>query len=92
MSRGPGRNGRPWLRLSRRLMASATHCSYCGGLLRRDLGHNHPLAPTVDHRVALADGGHPTDPANLTVVHRGCNSRKENARRRQRKLNASRDW
>jgi 5-methylcytosine-specific restriction endonuclease McrA len=50
------------------------------------------MATVVDHIVSLIEGGHPTDRANLAAAHRRCNHDKENTRRKQRSLNASRDW
>jgi 5-methylcytosine-specific restriction endonuclease McrA len=41
-------------------------CHLCG----------RPGASVVDHVVPLAQGGHPTDPANLRAAHNGCNLRK----------------
>lgn len=50
------------------------------------------MASTAGHIIALADGGHPTDRANLQAEHFGCNLEAEIERRRQRSLNASREW
>lgn len=92
MPRGPGRTGRPWLRLRAQVIAAATHCEACHQPLWPQSPRNHRLETTVDHRLALVEGGHPTDPSNLAVLHRGCNSRKENARRRSGSLGTSRNW
>ncbi|MHA7270410.1 HNH endonuclease [Arthrobacter sp. HLT1-20] len=41
------------------------------------------MGPSLDHIIALVEGGHPTAPWNLQPMHLGCNVKKENARRRQ---------
>lgn len=72
--------GRPW----RRLVAA---------IVERDQGIcwicRQPGATSADHLVALADGGHPTDPANLAAAHLRCNlqrsAHRSNAIRRQRR-------
>jgi 5-methylcytosine-specific restriction protein A len=45
-------------------------CTYCGK-------HLEGADATVDHIVALANGGDRTDPSNLTSSCRSCNSRKK---------------
>jgi len=67
MARGPGRTGRPWLRMRAFVLArDAGVCWMCG----------HSGAGAVDHVVPLAQGGDPLDPANLRAIHTRCNSRK----------------
>ena len=93
MARSKGRSGRPWQRLRAQVLAESTHCARCGLVLRPDLASPHRYSSTVDHVVALVDGGHPTDRANLVAMHRTCNVRKENERRKQaRSARASREW
>lgn len=92
MTRGPGRTGRPWQRLRARVLAESTHCAWCDRPLRPDLAWPDPLSSTVDHVVSLEEGGHPTARANLVAMHLGCNSAKENARRRARRHKTSRNW
>lgn len=92
MPRSKGRSGRPWERLKAQVIADATHCGRCGGWLDKSLRWPARMSATAGHIVALIDGGHPTDRANLQAEHLTCNVRAENERRRQRKLNASRDW
>lgn len=50
----------------------------------------HPLGPSLDHIIALTDGGHPTASWNLQPMHLGCNVKKENHRRRRIKAGAQR--
>jgi 5-methylcytosine-specific restriction endonuclease McrA len=92
MTRGPGRTGSRWQKLRRQVLAEATLCVWCHEPLRPELRWPHRLSSTVDHLVSLIEGGHPTDRANLAGAHLGCNAKKENARRRQRASNTSRDW
>jgi 5-methylcytosine-specific restriction endonuclease McrA len=74
------------------VLTESTHCARCRLPLHPQLVDPHPLSSTVDHVIALVEGGHPTDRANLLAMHRKCNLDKEEARRKQRALNASRDW
>lgn len=76
------RGSAAWKRARRIASLRATVCAICGGAFRRDLGHLHPLAPSVDHVSELATLDLDTvvgreaavDQANLRVVHFGCNA------------------
>lgn len=92
MARSKGRAGRPWQRLRHQILAASTHCARCGQPLRPWLDWPALMSSTVGHIVALCEGGHPTDRANLQAEHLTCNVQAENERRKQRALNASRDW
>lgn len=66
-----------WLNLRRRLMTKAIRqgtfaCEECGVVLSKDTPPGHPLAPELDHRVRVADGGAEFDPANLRWLCRTC--------------------
>lgn len=50
-------------------------CQLCGKPVRRGKSVPHPLAPTIDHIVPLADGGN-HEPSNVQCAHFICNSRK----------------
>ena len=78
-----GRSGRPWRRLVAQHCKPGAVCAWCGKEIMFGLRPRHPLGPSLDHIIALADGGHPTAPWNLQPMHLGCNVRKENARRRE---------
>ena len=73
------RTGRPmgkaWDALRKTVIAAADACAICGEVVDKSLQWNDPLAPTVDHIVPLALGGHPSDPTNLQLAHRSCNAR-----------------
>ncbi len=80
-----GRSGRPWLRLVKTYCVPGSICAWCGEEIIFGLRPRHPLGPSLDHIIALVDGGHPTAPWNLQPMHLGCNVKKENHRRRQQK-------
>lgn len=50
-------------------------CQICGEAVRRKVQVPHPLAPTIDHIIPLADGG-THEPANVQTAHFLCNARK----------------
>lgn len=47
----------------------------CGDPLRTDVPPEHPEAPSIDHIVALANGG-THEPSNVQAAHLLCNSMK----------------
>ena len=52
-------------------------CHICGKKVRRTATVPHPMAPTIDHVIPLADGG-THEPANCRTAHFMCNSVKGN--------------
>jgi 5-methylcytosine-specific restriction endonuclease McrA len=73
-------SGRPWRRLVAAIVVrDGGICGICG----------YGGATSADHIVAIADGGHPTDPANLRAAHLRCNlslsAHRTNTMRRQRR-------
>lgn len=70
------------------------HCSVCGGLVDKTLSGRHPDGPTLEHPLALHDGGEELDIDNARLAHLRCNSAKENRQRviRRRAPRASRAW
>lgn len=48
-------------------------CGICGKEVDFSFKYPHPLSPTVDHKIPVAKGGHPSDLANLQLAHRWCN-------------------
>lgn len=50
-----------------------THCWRCGDPVDLTKSGMDPLGPTIGHLREIADGGHPTDPANYALEHRQCN-------------------
>jgi 5-methylcytosine-specific restriction endonuclease McrA len=75
-----GRRGPLWDLRKRQLFVEGATCWLCGKPVVYGLRRNHPLGPSLDHLVALENGGHPTALENLAVAHYGCNSRKGKGR------------
>jgi 5-methylcytosine-specific restriction endonuclease McrA len=72
--RRPDLSGRPAQRRRAQLIAERPPvCVVCFGFIDTSLDGNHPDGPTTEHLVAVAAGGHPTDPSNLALSHRRCN-------------------
>ncbi|MQB00507.1 MAG: HNH endonuclease [Actinobacteria bacterium] len=93
---GPGRQGRPWRRLTAELRSLGLPCSICGKPIDYNLPPNHRDGFTVDHRVPLSKAPWlANDRANLRAAHRSCNS-SEGAKARPRprtpRLPTSRQW
>ncbi|RBY82673.1 HNH endonuclease [Blastococcus sp. TF02A-26] len=77
--RSPGRSGHAWRQLVahvRRLVARGAGCAWCFEPIDLDLAWPDPRSFSVDHVVALDEGGAPLDPANAVPMHLGCNSSK----------------
>ena len=74
-----GRSGRQWERLKKELYVEGAQCEMpiCKQGSRDivfGLRKRHPLGPSLDHKVPLKQGGHPTARSNIRVAHYGCNS------------------
>lgn len=52
-------------------------CQICGDPVDRGEVVPHPMAPTIDHIIALANGGHDV-PSNVQLAHFACNCGKSN--------------
>lgn len=78
------RSSPAWKRARLQILRGATHCASCHRALDLTAPPRSSWAPTVDHIIALVDGGAPFDPSNLRVLHNKCNIAKENRRRAQR--------
>lgn len=74
-----GRGGRPYERL-KKLIYQREVCWICGKPCQYDVGPRHPMAPSVDHRIPLKHGGHPTAVENAELAHYGCNSSRKDGR------------
>ena len=49
-------------------------CGICGKQVDKSIKNPYdPMAPTVDHIIPIAKGGHPSDISNLQLAHRICN-------------------
>lgn len=51
-------------------------CGICGKPVDISLKPPHPLAPTIDHIIAISKGGHPSSIDNLQLAHATCNRQK----------------
>ena len=51
-------------------------CALCGGMIDNKLKFPHPLSASVDHIIAVANGGHPSAKDNLQLTHLICNQLK----------------
>jgi 5-methylcytosine-specific restriction endonuclease McrA len=72
-----------WKRLRAALIAAATHCALCGGLLDKDAPPRTRWRPSVDHIYPVRlYPERALDPWNCQVTHAGCNTRRENTSRR----------
>lgn len=60
----------------KRILATQDYCYICGKLVDKSLKRPDPMAPEVDHIIAIAKGGHPSDISNLALVHGLCNRKK----------------
>lgn len=70
-------------------------CQLCGELIDRYATPRSPMSATVDHVVAVLDGGAWYNTANLRAAHLVCNSTRANRSRSARplvKYQAPRTW
>ena len=75
----PDREGahRAELAKNRRVIyATQTHCAICGQPVDFSLRAPDPMAPTLDHIIPVAKGGHPSALENLQLAHMRCNRAK----------------
>ena len=93
---GDLRSTKAWKRMRKQVLHTRPNvCSICGQTIDLRLPGTHRMGPTVDHIVAIHDGGEALDPANLAPAHNRCNAGKENKQRdvrRGRRSNVSRVW
>ena len=84
MAKWAGRKGRAWRILCAQVYADPceTHCVRCGRPVDKGLvfgpylaQHLRPLARSVDHIIAMHDGGARLSRDNVAIAHYGCNAR-----------------
>jgi hypothetical protein len=80
-AKNPGRTGRPWRQLREQVLAEEDDCFRCGEPVDKTLPPRTRWSASVDHKVALTDGGAPLDRANLALAHHGCNGSAGQAQR-----------
>lgn len=66
----------PFEKARRKIIMTQDVCAICGRIVDKSIKAPDPMSPSVDHIIPIARGGHPSDPANLQLTHRICNSRK----------------
>ena len=59
-----------------RILASQNTCGICGRPVDKSLKQGNPMAPTIDHIIPIAKGGHPSSLDNLQLAHWSCNRQK----------------
>ena len=62
----------------KKIFASQTVCGICGKPVDMTLKFPHPLSKTIDHKIPVSLGGHPSDISNLQLAHWCCNRKKSN--------------
>lgn len=78
-------------------------CGICGKYVDVSIKAPNPMAPTIDHILPIAKGGHPSAIDNLQLAHATCNRQKSdklfnNKEKKEkvvlgnRNLPQSRDW
>ena len=63
-------------RNKKRILATQNICGICGQPVDMSLKYGDPMAPTIDHIIPVAKGGHPSDIDNLQLAHWICNRQK----------------
>ena len=63
-------------RNKKKIFATQNTCGICGKPVDMSLKYPHPMAPTIDHIVPVAKGGHPSSLENLQLSHFSCNRQK----------------
>lgn len=60
----------------KKILMTQNVCGICGKPVDVKLKPPNPLAPTIDHIIAISKGGHPSDISNLQLSHATCNRQK----------------
>ena len=63
-------------RNKKRILATQNIRGICGKPVDKSLKYGDPMAPTIDHIIPVAKGGHPSDISNLQLTHWTCNRQK----------------
>ena len=71
-----GAHRQAYTRNKKRILATQDTCGICGAPVDKTLPHGDPMAPTIDHIIPIAKGGHPSDMDNLQLAHWTCNRQK----------------
>ncbi|MGX6962441.1 HNH endonuclease [Vagococcus xieshaowenii] len=60
----------------KRILKTENTCGICGKPVNLQLKAPDPMSPTVDHKIPVAKGGHPSAIENLQLAHWTCNRQK----------------
>ena len=71
-----GAHRQAYARNRKRILATQNTCGICGKPVDLTLPPGDPMAPTVDHIIPIAKGGHPSSLDNLQLAHWTCNRQK----------------
>lgn len=71
------------------ILATQDTCGICGHFVDKKLKYGDPMAPTVDHIIPIAKGGHPSALDNLQLAHWTCNRQKSDKLFKDNKKNVS---
>jgi 5-methylcytosine-specific restriction endonuclease McrA len=71
-----GAHRQAYARNRKRILATQNTCGICGKHVDLSLKNGDPMAPTVDHIIPVAKGGHPSSLDNLQLAHWTCNRQK----------------
>ena len=71
-----GAHRQAYARNRKRILATQNTCGICGRPVDLSLKQGDPMAPTVDHIIPIAKGGHPSSLDNLQLAHWTCNRQK----------------
>ena len=84
------------------IYATQSVCWICGEPVDPALKSPHPLSRTVDHKIPVSKGGHPSDLDNMAIAHRKCNIEKSNQlyykkpekpdKQKKQRAQVTRDW
>lgn len=72
-----GEHNTAYLKNRARILKTQRICGICGNPVDVSIKDpRNPMAPTIDHIIPIAKGGHPSDFDNLQLAHRWCNRQK----------------
>ena len=71
-----GAHRQAYARNKKRILATQNVCGICGKPVDMSLKNGDPMAPTIDHIIPVAKGGHPSSLDNLQLAHWTCNRQK----------------
>lgn len=72
-----GQHNTAYLKNRAKILATQSVCGICGQPVDVSIRDpRNPMAPTIDHIIPIAKGGHPSALDNLQLAHRWCNRQK----------------